>query len=74
MLPELPIPMDDEVPGICSQYFATGNKLRPSASLHDGACQKRRNSFLTQVTKKHFCAERLSSLVLFVREKVAIMH
>ena len=74
MLRELPISMDDEVPGICSQYFATGNKLRPSASLHDGACQKRRNSFLTQVTKKHFCAERLSSLVLFVREKVAIMH
>ena len=23
MLRELPIPMDDEVPGICSQYFAT---------------------------------------------------
>ena len=50
MLLELPISMDDEVPGICSQYFATGNKLRPFASLHDGAGQKRRNSFLTQIS------------------------
>ena len=32
MLRELPIPMDDEVPGICSQYFATEKNKKKSES------------------------------------------
>ena len=28
MFRELPISMDDEVPGTCSQYFAPGNKKK----------------------------------------------